>query len=214
MRLAIAPIIVILMALTPLAAQPPAAAQSTGQDGQLLPGPFRVYAVNGSRAKHFHCFFCENDLNPTVAVIALAPPADAQDPLAVLMQKLDAFAAANKPAKVGVFAIFVTHEKEYLDELGRDAKVGAIEGLITNLKLQGPILLGLTLPDAQPVKQFGIVTKDDQINNIKKHQTTVLVYNKHKVEKRFTFTDDKKLDEAGIKEIFAAAEKMLPAAKK
>jgi hypothetical protein len=41
----------------------------------------------------------------------------------------------------------------------------------------------------------------------------VLVYNKHKVEKRFTFTDEKKLDDAAIKEILAAAEKMLPAAK-
>ncbi len=213
MRLVIAPIVMILMGLTPLAAQPPASAQSTGQDGQLLPGPFRVYAVNGSRAKHFHCFFCENDLNPVVAVIALAPPADAQDPLAVLMQKLDAFTAANKQAKFGTFAIFLTLEKEYLDELTRDAKVGAIEGLITNLKLQGPMSLGLTYPDAQPVKQYGIVTKDDQINNVKKHQVTVLVYNKHKVEKRFTFTDDKKLDEAAIKDIFAAAEKMPPVKK-
>src|SRR5262249_347159 len=115
--------------------------------------------------------------------------------------------------KVGTFGIFLTLEKEYLDELTRDSKVGAVEGLISNLKLQGPIQMGLSHPDAQPVKQYGVVTQDDQIKGLKKHQITVLVYNKQKVEKRFTFTEDKKIDDAAIKEIFAAAEKMIPAKK-
>ena len=195
-----------------LSAQQPAA-PSTGQEGQLLPGPFNVYAVNGARAKHFSCFFVQHDLNPVVAVVAMQLPAKPDEPLAVLLQKLDAFAVANKQAKFGCFAIFATLEKPYLEDLTRDTKVGGVEGLVKSLDLKGELSLGLTHPEAQPLKQFGIVTRDDQVNNIKRHQVTVLVYNKHKVEKRFTFTEEKKLDDAAIKEILAAAEKMLPAAK-
>jgi hypothetical protein len=196
-----------------LAAQQPATAQSTAQEGQLLPGPFSVYAVNGVRAKHFQCFFVQHDLNPVVAVIALQPPANAQDPLGSLLQKLDAFAVANKQAKFGCFAIFATLEKPYLEDLTRDAKAGVLEGLIKTLPLQGEMSLGLTHPEAQSLKQFGVVTRDDQVNSIKRHQVTVLVYNKHKVEKRFTFTAEKKLDDAAITEILAAAEKTVPAPK-
>src|SRR5436190_14740613 len=63
------------------AAQP--AAPATGQEGQFLPGPFRVFAVTGSRALFMHDFFVENDLNPGVAVIALQTPTN--DPLAGLL---------------------------------------------------------------------------------------------------------------------------------
>lgn len=210
MRRLIAPIVIILVCGLSVMGQQPNGAQSTGQEGQLLPGPFRVYAVNGPRAKHFHDFFTENDLNPTVAIIALQPPANAQDPLGVLMQKLDAFAAEHKAQKFGAFAIFLTLDKPYLEELGRDAKVGVIESLIKTLNLKGDMSLGIADQDSHPVKQYGIVTKDDPVNNVKKHLVTVLVYNKQKVEKRFTFTEDKKLDEAAIRDIFAAVEKMLP----
>jgi hypothetical protein len=44
---------------------------------------------------------------------------------------------------------------------------------------------------------------------VRKHQVTVLVYDKHRVVKRFTFTEDKPLTEDGIQQIFAAVEKML-----
>lgn len=213
MRRLIAPIVMTLFCGMPIMGQQPNGAQSTGQEGQLLPGPFRVYAVNGPRAKHFHDFFTERDLNPTVAIIALQPPANAQDPLGVLMQKLDAFAEAHKAEKFGSFAIFLTLDKPYLDELGRDAKVGVIESLIKTLNLKGDMSLGIADQDSQPVKQYGIVTKDDPVNSVKKHVVTVLVFNKQKVEKRFTFTEDKKLDEAAIRDIFAAVERMVPAKK-
>ena len=45
-------------------------------------------------------------------------------------------------------------------------------------------------------------------------EVTVLVYNKHKIERRFTFTKDKPLTEAAVDEIAAAADKMLPPPKK
>ena len=191
-----------------LSAQPPAA-QSTGQEGQLLPGTFNVYAVTGSRPQFMHDFFSEHGLNPAVAVIALQTPANPQDPLAVLLQKLNAIAAASKEAKLGAFTIFLTLDKGFYEDPERLRKVGELEGLHKQLTLND-LALGLSHPDAQPAKQFGIVTRDDPVNSVKKHTVTVLVYNKHKVEKRFVFTDDKKLDEAAIKDVLAAVEKMAP----
>lgn len=201
-------IILATVTALPLGAQPPAGAASTGQDGQLLPGPFRVFAVTGERAQHFHCFFCQHGLNPSIAVMALQAPANPQDPLAVLLQKLNGMASANKEAKLGAFAIFLTLNNDFYADDNRLQRVAELEGLNKQLNLTD-VSLGLAPPDAQPVKQYGIITRDDPVNMIKRHLVTVLVYDRHKVVKRFTFTEDKKLDEEGIKQIFAAAEGML-----
>src|SRR5438270_227668 len=99
MRLGILGTIALIVSAGLAAAQQPAA--STGQEGQLLPGQFRVYAVTGPRAQFMHDFVVERDLDPTVAVIALQTPTNPQDPLAVLLQKLNQFAAANKAARFG-----------------------------------------------------------------------------------------------------------------
>jgi len=196
--------------VSPLLAQPPTTAASTGQKGQLLPGPFRVYAINGERAQHFHCFFCQHGLNPAVAVIALQAPANPQEPLAVLLQKLNAMAAANKDVKLGAFAIFLTLDKDFYEDGARDPKVAELEGLNKQLNLTD-LSLGLSHPEAQPVKQFGIITRDDPLNNnTKRHVVTVLVYDKHKVVERFQFTEEAKLDEAAIQRIFAAVESLTP----
>src|SRR5437867_1157349 len=95
MRLGILGTIALIVSAGSALAQPPAAT-STAQEGQLLPGQFRVYAVTGPRAQFVHDFIVERDLDPTVAVIALQTPTNPQDPLAVLLQKLNQFAAANK----------------------------------------------------------------------------------------------------------------------
>jgi hypothetical protein len=190
-------------------AQNPAPAD-TAQEGQMLPDPFRVWAVTGDHAQHFHSFVLQNDLNPVVAVIALQAPTSPQDPLAVLLQKLNGMVTANKDAKLGAFAIFLMLDKPFYEDKEREKKIADVEGLSKQLSLTN-VPLGLSYPDAAPVKKFGITTSDDPVNMIKKHQVTVLVYNRQKVLKRFVFTEDKKLDDAAIRDIFAAAEKMLPA---
>ncbi len=211
MRLGIFGTIALIVSAGLAAAQQPAA--STGQEGQLLPGQFRVYAVTGARAQFMHDFVVERDLDPTVAVIALQTPTNPQDPLAVLLQKLNQFAAANKASRFGAFAIFLTLNKGFYEDPDRQKKVGDLESLNKQLSLTD-LPLGLASPDAEPVKKYGIIAADDPLNaSLKKHQVTVLVYNKHKVEKRFVFSEDKKLDEAGIRDILAAAEKVLPAKK-
>jgi hypothetical protein len=207
MRLWLIGITAFILTTGTLTAQP-APEVSSGQDGQLLPGPFRVFAVTGERAQHFHCFFCQHGLAPSIAVIALQGPANPQDPLAVLLQKLNGFAAAHKDARFGAFGVFLTLAGDFYADDARLAKVAELEGLNTQLNL-ADVSLGLSYPDAQPVKQFGIITRDDPVNMIKRHQVTVLVYNRHRVIRRFTFTEDKKIDEEALKEIFAAAESAL-----
>lgn len=186
------------------------AGTSTAQEGQPLPGPFNAWAVTGERAQHFHDFVTEYGLHPTVAVIALQPPTSPQDALAVLLQKLDGMAGANKDAKFGAFAIFLNLDKPFYEDKDREKKIADVDGVAKQLSLAN-VWLGLSFPDEKSVKDYGIVTRDDPVNMIKKHQVTVLVYHKQKVVKRFVFTEDKKLDEAAIRDICQAAEKMLPA---
>jgi hypothetical protein len=197
-----------LLGSSAIVADNPAPA-STAQEGQNLPGGFNAWAVTGERAQHFHDFVTEYGLNPVVGIIALQAPTSPQDPLAVLLQKLNGMVVANKDAKLGAYAIFLNLDKSYYQDKDHEKKMADIEGLAKQLTLTN-VWLGMSYPDYKAVKEFGIVTNDDPVNMIKKHQVTVLVYHKQKVSKRFVFTEDKKLDDAAIRDIFAAAEKMLP----
>ena len=187
-----------------LPAQNPDAPKSTGQVGQMLPGPFPSYNVTGNRAKTFHCLVIERELNPTVAVFgvnidAKQPP----EPLKTLLSKLESMTAANRAAKFGAFAIFLNLEKEFYQDNTREGKIAGLEGLSESLKLKD-VVLGLERPDSSPAVSYGI-GKDDKI--------VVLVYNRHKVLARFTFTDKKPMTDADVNTILGEAAKMLPAKK-
>ena len=199
----------VLLSGSILVAENPAPS-STAQEGQPLPAPFNAWAVTGERAQHFHDFVTEYGLNPVVAVIALQAPTSPQDPLAVLLQKLDGMVGANKAAKLGAYAMFLNLDKPFYEDKDREKKVADVEGLAKQLTLTN-VSLGLSYPEEKSVKEYGIITRDDPVNMIKKHQITVLVYYKQKVLKRFVFTEDKKLDDAAIRDVCQAAEKMLPA---
>ncbi|MFL5341431.1 MAG: hypothetical protein ACJ8F7_14900 [Gemmataceae bacterium] len=192
-----------LMLAAAAAAQDGSAA-STGQEGQLVPAPFPSFAVTGPRAKFVHDLFIERELDPTVAVIATSLPKNPTEPLSILLQKLETRVAENKAAHFGAFAIFLTLDKSLSEDPTGGNNVGPAEGLAKDLKLKD-VVLGLESPGAAPLAAFGI-DKD-------KSDVTVLVYNKHKIERRFTFTKDKPLTEAAVEEILAATDKMLPAKK-
>jgi hypothetical protein len=209
MRLCFLALAAVFFSVGILAADTPAAS-STAQEGQELPSPFNAWAVTGERAQHFHDFVTDYGLNPTVAVIALQPPTSPQEPLAILLQKLNGMIDANKSAKLGAYAIFLNLDKPFYQDKDREKKVADIDGLSRQLSVPN-VSLGLSHPDEEAVKKYGIITRDDPVNMVKKHQVTVLVYSKMKVAKRFVFTEDKKLDEAAIRDICQAAEKMLPA---
>src|SRR5438876_734878 len=85
----------------------------------------------------------------------------------------------------------------------RCAAVGPAEGLAKDLKLK-EVVLGLDSYATAPLAAYGI----DKEKFEKENQIVVLVYNRHKVERRVTFDKDKALTEAGVNEILAAADKM------
>lgn len=196
----------ILMGATAAPTQEPGNV-STAQEGQLLPGPFRVYAVTGQRPQLMHDFITERGLKPTVAVFALQPPPSPQDPLAVLLQKLNAAAVAHGNRQFGAFAIFLTLKRDFYEDPDRMKRVAELEGLDKQLGL-AQLPLGLSYPEAAPVKQYAIITRDDPVNSIRRHLVTVLVYDRHRVLKRFTFTEEKPLTEEGIQQVFAAVERL------
>lgn len=205
MRLGLLGTIALIVSAGTAMAQP--TASSTAQEGQFLPGPFQVYAVTGTRAQYMHDFFVETDLNPGVAVIALQTPAN--DALGGLLQKLNKAVTDHKADKLGAFAIILTLDKPFYEDQDRQKRVAELESANKQLTLSD-VPLGLSYPDAEPVKKFGILTKEDPLMaNVKRHQVTVIVYNKHKIQRRFVFTEDKKLDDAATAEILAAVEKML-----
>lgn len=197
-------LVAMLLAGHALSGQDAETAKSTGQDGQLVPGIFPSFNVNGAHAKQLHCLFSEHDLNPAVGIIAFKLPEKPTDPLATLLQKLDARVAENKAAHFGAFAIFLTLDKTIVDDPTGGPAVGAAEGLIKDLKLK-EVVLGLEHKGAAPLPNFGI-DKDKPENS----EITVIVYNKQKVEKRFAFGSAKKMTDADVNEILAAVDKILP----
>src|SRR5207244_4770214 len=131
------------------------ASKSTAKEGELLPGIFPTFTVNGPRAKKVACQFTEHDLNPTVAVIALKAPDKPSEARAGLLQKLEARAEANKAAYFGAFAIFLTMEKPLSeDPTGGDA-FGTLESLVNQLKLK-ELTVGMETKNAPGLATFGI----------------------------------------------------------
>lgn len=192
-----------LLLLSLLAAQPPEAPKGA-QPGQEVPGTFPCYAVTGDRAKHIHCFVLQFDARPVVMVVAKAPPEERTAPLAVLLQKLEA--ACAKPRgdrKLAAFAVFLTLKDTFLKDDTRDTQVGKVEGLAKDLQLK-EVQMGIEQPSAEQVTRFGI-SADDFV--------TVIVYDRHKVQGRFAFTDKKPLTDADINAIMDLVEKTAPAKK-
>ena len=187
-------------------AQNPDAPKTTAKEGELLPAvPFPSFNVNGAKAKRLVCLFVERDQNPTVAVIAFKAPEKPSEPLAGLLQKLETRATEQKATYFGAFAIFLTMEKPLSDDPTGGTQFGAVEGLISQLKLK-EVTVGLETKDVPQAAAFGIDKDKDEV--------TVLVYTRLKVERRFTFTKDKPMTDKDVDDIVAAAEKIIPMKKK
>lgn len=195
------PFIVSVVVGSMVVGQEPAPGKSTGQVGQLIPGPFPCYNINGERAKKVHCLVVQNELNPVVAIFSTVVPQNADDPVGGLLAKVEDLIAKNKSAKLGAFAIFLTLEQDLLADKNSDAKIAQLEGMVTNLKLK-ELIVGLEHPQAKAVSNWGIGTKD---------VVTVVLYDRHKVIARYAFTveKDKELTKKNVDEIAAAVEKMV-----
>ncbi len=163
--------------------------QSGLKVGEVLPGPFDAFNLNGSKGKgRQHCIVCEFGLNPVVMVFA-KEPADGKDgPLMALLAKLDD-AVSRHAAKDGLASavIFLSPDahnsannageqdpKKLVDEaLARDALAKRLEARADKLKN----VIVAFFPEEGP--------KDYRLNP--KAEVTVFFYEKHKLLANFAF---------------------------
>ena len=139
-----------------------------------------------------------------MGVIAFKLPEKPTEPFVSLLQKLETRVVENKAAYFGGFGIFLTLDKPLVQDRTGGAAVGAGEGLIKDLKLK-EVTIGLEHKDTPHLATFGIDKEKPESSEI-----TILVYKRHKVEKRFTFTNTKKMTDNDVNEIIAAVDKILP----
>ena len=92
--------------------------QSGVKVGDVLPGPFDAYNVNGKTAKgRQHCLVCDFGLSPVVMVFAREPAEGKDGPLMSLLSKLDdAVGRYLDDRNLGSFAIFLEPGRVQLGE--------------------------------------------------------------------------------------------------
>jgi len=95
--------------------------------------------------------------------------------------------------------------KPITDDPTGGPEFGVLEGLIAQLKLK-EVTVGMETKNVPEVTAFGVDKDKDEV--------TVLVYTKHKVVRRFTFTKDKAMTDKDVDDIIAAAEAIIPMKKK
>src|SRR5579885_924964 len=93
------------------------------------------------RTRMMHDLVVESGLNPTVAIFSRTVPA-ADSPTANLVKQLDQLAVKHRADNLGVFAIFLTLDKEFPQddarnekgEFLRDVKAQQVQALAAQLK--------------------------------------------------------------------------------
>src|SRR5262245_35765792 len=197
------------------------AADPTGTEpGQVLPGPFNAFVVFGgpkgtstepvqteerqnfadkARVGKFHDLITRFGLDPTVAIFTReAPPAE-DSPLGKLIKQLDTTVQAKRNSRLHAFVVFLGLKNELLKDDTRIPQIKAIEQLATKLELK-ETPLALDQSESDRTKSFNI-GNDDQV--------VVIFYDTLVVRAKLVFTNDKPLDEAGIKAVEAEIEKLL-----
>jgi hypothetical protein len=167
--------------------------QSGIKVGDVLPGPFDAFNINGKKAKgRQHCLVCDYGLNPVVMVFA-REPADGKDgPLMSLLSKLDmAVSRHAEENSLGSFVVFLSPDghnsanttgeedpKKIVDEaIARDALTKRLEVRADKLKD-----VVVAYYPAEGPKGYNINPKAE---------VTVLFYKKHKVLANFAFAEGK-----------------------
>jgi hypothetical protein len=167
--------------------------QSGIKVGDVLPGPFDAFNVNGKTAKgRQHCLVCDFGLQPVVMVFAREPAKGNDVPLTALLGKLDEMVGRHKDDHaLASAAVFLSPDgqnsatnageqdpqKLVEEALARDALVKRLEERAEKLKN----VVVAYLPAEGP--------KGYHINP--KAEVTVLFYIKHKVLANFAFGEGK-----------------------
>jgi hypothetical protein len=97
--------------------------KSGPQPGAKLPGAFHPLNVTGSDAGKKSCLVCRNDDHPVAMIFAR----EIDEPLTLLIKKIDAATIANSKAEMGSFVIFCSNDEELPDRLKALAQKEAIK---------------------------------------------------------------------------------------
>ena len=190
-----------LAAASSAAAQDPPAGKADGP----VPGPFRAFVVSDprtdaknprNRVNMMHDLVTESGLNPTVVVFARTTPAAADAPAARLARQLDALAQKYRADRLGAAVVFLTLGKEYPEDEQRDEKAKAVRDLAEQLKLQN-VPFALAGGGGEQAKAWGLQEG---------HDLTVVLYDRLKVLKTWTFAADKPPADDAVKQIADAVE--------
>jgi hypothetical protein len=195
--------------------------QSGTQPGQVLPGPFRAFAVTGQESKpmtegvlseerqnlgdvarvgKIHDFVTRYGLDPTVAVFAREIPS-ADQPLGKLLKSLDQAVEKNRAARLRAFAIFLGLKAPFYQDETQPEKIKAIQALAQQLQLNN-VPLALDLAESERTKAYQLAPEA---------MAVVLLYVNQKVQARYAFGADKALDDGAVQEIMAEVTKLIGA---
>jgi hypothetical protein len=172
-----------------------------------LPGPFHPYnVVNGKYPNKFHNLTNEFGLNPTVMVFAQNVDTAQKGPLPQLLQELDKYIVERPKTRLNAFAVFLFND---LADVVKDDDVRTAHAdELTKLKSAEPalkqVVLTLDGPEALKGAGYGNAIVPD-------HPVSVVLYDKLKVAKIYSYKDAKDIDVAAImkevKENFAPFKK-------
>jgi hypothetical protein len=188
-------------------------ATAPAQDDRPVPGTFRSFIVADprtdlkdprNRTNMMHDLVTESGLNPTVAVFARSTPATDDAPVASLVRQLDSLAQKYRADRFGAFVIFLTLGDEYPKDTQRDERAKEVRDLAEQLKVPN-VPFGLAAADSEAVKAWGLQAGDD---------ITVVLFDRLKVVRRWTFSAEKPPSEDDIKAIAATVENQLRPQKK
>ena len=160
--------------------------KSGPQPGELLPGPFHPYNLNGPFATHPHCLVCEFGPRPVVMVFAR----DATK-ITGLLQKLDEVVGRRRDVGLKAFAVILS--PDFAKEENRKEVIQSLEKTAADLK---NVILAVEGPDG-PEKYR--INKDADV--------TVILYRKLNVAANFAYAKDKLTDKE-IGDILAAIDKL------
>jgi hypothetical protein len=185
--------------------------KSTAQPEQYLPGPFRLYTVNGERQYKMHCPVCERYLNPSVGVFVNLEPKKPEggafnwlsglDPqVTELLKGLEALATERTADKFGAFAAFLSLKKDILTDDNRDEVKSELEAFGKQFKLNR-LMLGLAPLNDPQTSAYGIKSTAT---------VTVLVYDRLQVKSRHEFGPENPMTAEKVKQVLTEAANMLP----
>lgn len=170
----------------------PALAQDGGKPlnvGDAIPGPFRVFVTSDDRfdskspnvrTGKMHCFICEAELNPTVAVFSRSVPT-AESPVIKVAATLNELVTAYRSDRFGAFVAFLTLAKDYPEEEGRDEKANKVKDVAAQAKTTG-VPYGVAAGKSAATDLYGLQESDD---------ITIIFFDRMKVIYKKTFTADK-----------------------